>query len=110
MGDNIQTHVGNYLRYLVNVIYDSQDLNQGCFLAKRGNELILCGLEKKLSVREVQEIGINNLAQVTRAENKFVRSVREYRALDLSKFRRFQLNLYMHLFISIYAAQVGSIK
>ena len=73
-------HVGTYL---VNLIYDGQDLNQGSFFAKRDDYTRLCGLERKLTVADIEKIGIINLAAI--AENKYIKCVREYRALGKSQ-------------------------
>ena len=68
----------NVLRFPITLGIDEQELNPGTFI----HNGTLNGLVEKMNVKDIEQIGINNLAHHIAEKNNFIKGVRENRATD----------------------------
>ena len=69
---------GNVVRIPITLGCDEQEINPGTAI----QDGLLHGLMKKMTAQEIEEIGLDNLAQYIAEKNKFITGVRESRATD----------------------------
>ena len=81
MGKQVFPKFDRVMRYLVTLVIDEQELNQGTYInTKKGQ---LSGLAKQLSADEIRKVSLKKPGKYVMTECKFANGVQEYRLTDI---------------------------